>query len=676
MRLRDNDQGLLYDRVTGFGFDRKAGTTRAPKERAEPPAPVRRGPPIPWENPFLALHAAALDTTGDSRLPFDEATWEPADGDVVGIDVESFINVFVVCAMRFRDGARAAFEISDRSAKRGGVSLRSILDSSTVVTFNGLTYDLPMIAAALRGATPAQLKEMSDRIIKTSMRRWDVESQYGTIKKIDHIDLLECNPSIRQSLKTLHGRLHGHMLVDLPFHPDRVLSKREINLLTLYCFNDLEATQGLWSALAEPQALREALGKEHNADFRSKSDAQVGEAIVLRAVEKRTGRRATRPVYDETPFRYRPPPFVSFDDPTLVALLDIISEANLRTVGDKIVGFGGANVEIAGRRYHVGIGGLHSTEACQATVADEDYAVEDVDVASEYPNIIMKLGLYPPALGPVFLDVYKEMINERLAAKAQGMKVKADGLKIACNGTWGKTGNLYSSLYAPPITIGVTLTGQLCLLMLIERCEAAGVRVVSANTDGALLRYRRVDKPAVDAIIAEWERATGFQAERTPYAAVYSRDVNCYIALKADGNVKRKGPVADPWEENDLRGQLMKNPQMPVLSRACVALARDRTPLEETIRACTDMRAFVTVIKVTGGAVWRGHELGRVIRFYWSTDGDPIMYVNGSKRVSRTEGARPMIELTKDVPLDLDVERYIYEARELAIDLAMMEDMP
>lgn len=60
--------------------------------------------------------------------------------------------------------------------------------------------------------------------------------------------------------------------------------------------------------------------------------------------------------------------------------------------------------------------------------------------------------------------------------------------KIVLNGTFGKLGSKYSFLYSPNLMIQVTITGQLALLMLIEALEAAGISVVSANTDGIVSR--------------------------------------------------------------------------------------------------------------------------------------------------------------------------------------------
>lgn len=258
-----------------------------------------------------------------------------------------------------------------------------------------------------------------------------------------------------------------------------------------------------------------------------------------------------------------------------------------------------------------------------------------------------------------------------LKAERDRCKIIAEASKLSLNGVYGKLASPYSILYAPRLLIAVTLTGQLAILMLIERAERAGVPTVSANTDGVIFHPRRDLEPALDAVIAAWEADTGFTIERTRYAALYSSSVNTYVAIREDGKVKRKGWISDPWGEGDVREQIKKNPQMTVCSEAVVALARDGTPIERTVRAYADPRAFLTVIKSTNGASWRGHPLGRAIRYYWSLDGDPILTASGG-RVAKTEGARPLPELTEELPPDLDYVRYCEEAVRLAVDLAVL----
>jgi hypothetical protein len=259
-----------------------------------------------------------------------------------------------------------------------------------------------------------------------------------------------------------------------------------------------------------------------------------------------------------------------------------------------------------------------------------------------------------------------------LKAEREKYKTKADGEKIQLNGTFGKLSSIYSPFHSPDLFAAVTLTGQLSILMLIERAQRVGIPVVSANTDGIIFHCQRIREGNLSELIAAWEVETGFGVERTRYRALYSRDVNTYLALKEDGAAKRKGPIADPWSDGDLRGQMSKNPQMTVLSEACLRLARDGVPLETTVHECTDPRMFVTVIKVTGGATWRGHKLGRVVRYYWSRDGEAIGYANANRKVAKTDGAAPLMELTDALPPDLDFDRYCAEAVKLATDLAII----
>lgn len=649
-----------------------------------------------YEDPFLAHHRAALDAAGDAPLRFDNDTWDRASaGDAVGLDVESYGNFFLACFQRFSDGKRLAFELSARVPEFNRRGVLWLMRRYQIITFNGNCYDLEVLRRACCGADPKELKALSDRLIDEPQRWWLAErawsEQFGF--QLDHIDLIETNPSVKQGLKMLGGRLHTRFMVDLPYAPSAWLTPREMNVTTLYCFNDLDMLAALFAQLREPLALRVALGKLYNLQLRSRSDAQVGEAIVKRRVETATGVRLGRAPERATGsyFYYEPPAFLSFRNEKLAGLLK-----ELRTISFGLNGVTGKPImpdllgkfdfQMGSTRYKFGIGGIHSQEAHRALFADDEYALEDIDVASQYPNIIVRLGLYPPAIGPAFLAVYGDAITQRLAAKKrllhdktltdpaerEQLQVLVDGYRIQLNGVYGKLGSP-GHLYAPNLLIATTVTGQLSILMLAERLEAAGISVVSANTDGVVLRYRHPLRSVVNEVLADWEAATGFETERTPYKAIYNSSVNTYIALKPDGKPKLKGTIADPWTTGDLRGQLMKNPQMTVLTQAVLAMLTKGRPMGETIAECADPRAFLTVVKVAAGARWRGHYLGRAVRYYWALDGAPITTADGSRQIGKTEGSRPLQELTDRVPADLDRVRYYEAAIKLAHELGISE---
>lgn len=333
-----------------------------------------------------------------------------------------------------------------------------------------------------------------------------------------------------------------------------------------------------------------------------------------------------------------------------------------------------AEIRINDGVYRLGIGGLHSSESSVAHLADDEYVLIDRDVTSYYPAIIIGQNLHPPQMGKAFQQVYKRIVARRIEAKRVGNKVEADSLKITINGSFGKFGSKWSALFAPQLMIQTTITGQLSLLMLIEALELEGIQVVSANTDGIVIKCRRSDLDFCHEIIRWWERRTGYQTEETEYRALYSRDVNNYIAIKPDGSVKRKGAYADPG--------MMKNPSNVVCSDAVVAFLRDGTPINKFIRQCDDIRKFVTVRTVQGGALdQQGNYLGKAIRWYYSTEVEGVItYAQPTakgtyKKVSRTDGARPLMTLPDEFPKDVDYQWYINEARSILVDVGYAKDV-
>lgn len=319
--------------------------------------------------------------------------------------------------------------------------------------------------------------------------------------------------------------------------------------------------------------------------------------------------------------------------------------------------------------YRMGIGGLHSSESSVAHVASGTTRIVDRDVTSYYPSIILTQGLYPAHMGLAFLSVYQSLVERRIQAKRDGHKVMADALKICVNGSFGKLGSKWSVLYSPDLLIQVTLTGQLALLVLIESLELAGFRVISANTDGVvtLVPTERTDE--FNAMVSAWEMSSGFTTEETEYAALYSKDVNNYIAVKPDGSTKLKGLYATDG--------LQKNPTNAVCVEAVIKFVSGATlgkyPVEDHIYSCKDVSKFLTIRQVKGGAVYGQQYLGKAVRWYYSVRGigQHIAYATNGNKVARSEGARPLMELTDGVPTDLDYDWYIREAQSILSDVGL-----
>ena len=649
------------------------------------------------------------------------------------MDIECYVNYFLVMFRRVDKDTVRYYEQFD-GQKLNTAEIKRILREYKIVTFNGNNYDMSILMLALTGASCEKLKEASDAIIVGQLRNWQFEQQFNVKVPayVDHIDLIE--PAFGQgSLKLYAGRLHSKRLQDLPIEPSAVITVEQRADLRDYCGNsDLVATIDLFNHLAPQIKLREQMTADYGVDLRSKSDAQIAQAVIKRQLTQVLGEQPSKPnIPPGTTFKYTPPKFLQFKTESLQQkLLDIAASSFVIDASGAPVeptSLSGAEVRIGKGVYRMGIGGLHSSETRVAQYADEEYTLLDRDVASYYPAIVLNCGLYPKHLTDAFLNVYRRLVVMRLEAKRSGNKVVADSLKIVINSCFGLLGSKYSVLYAPDLMIQVTVTGQLALLMLIEALELAGIKVVSANTDGIVIRCLRSRKDELVAIVSEWEKQTGFETEETLYKALFSRDINNYVALKEKGGYKGKGAFSEP--------SISKNPQTAICVEAACAWLEYGTPVAETIMRCRDVRKFVTVRTVRGGAIkithseynesltpgqqrvfllkndwevvtpgalavarfthpWvtddpvdvatayrmhcgedRWQYLGKVIRWYYAVGETGALHyktVNskgGRNKVPSSDGAKPLMNLPDELPTDIDYGWYIRETNSMLEDL-------
>jgi len=580
------------------------------------------------------------------------------------IDTEVYANYFLVMFKNIENARYASYEMfKGQELNRSRVI--QLMKENTTVSFNGLGYDIHIITAALEGWPCDAIKRFSDEIIRSNLPAWQVakDNRLRLKHDWDHIDIIDVAPG-KAGLKIYGGRMHAPKLQDLPIAPDALINPEQRVELRRYCKNDLDTTEALYRKLEPAIKLREQIGAQYGGiDLRSKSDAQIAEAVIKYRLHEYTGRSyKPRKVSVGHLCRYEDPKIVNFQGPELQKVFHRILQTGFP------VGSNGAvqmpewlqktKIRIGQNDYQMGIGGLHSCEKGQSVVAGPDQILADFDVASYYPSIILKLKLAPKDMGSDFLLIYQDIVTERLQAKSRGDKLTADTLKIVVNGSFGKLGSMYSALYAPELMIQTTITGQLCLLMLIEWVESVGARVVSANTDGIVVLCDKAREKWLEEAMFDWMLTTSFELERADYRSIHSRDVNNYIAVKPDGKTKRKGVYAEPV--------LSKNPDFTIVTDAAAQFLSKGVPVEDTIRSSTDVRGFVTVRQVTGGGLWRGEYLGKAVRFYYSTQvgrDEHLSYAKNSNKVPRSDGAKPLMTLPAELPDDIDFDRYIEMAR-------------
>lgn len=607
----------------------------------------------------------------------DQEIWNNA-GNTLIFDSETYHNLFLLQFLDIKTRKIIRFQ---KDNTFNAQKLSWLVHSYRTVGFNSIKYDLPLLwFAYLRSSTTEQIKHLSDEIILENAWPKQLEKDYGfTIFPTEHIDLIEVCP-LRGSLKLYGGRLHAKRIQDLPFDPNIQLLDTQFPIVADYNISDLLATEVLFNNLTEQLQLRTDLSREYNQNVMSKSDAQIAETIIGSELKRLTGKWPSKPKIDGSVFfNYKPPAFIQFQTSVLKNVLNKVCETKYSLLESGRLDKSeveNLKIQIGANVYRLGSGGLHSSEKQMALKADHAHKLFDRDVASYYPAIVLNCKLYPSHLGYSFLQVYQAIVDRRIAAKRAKNIAISESLKICINGTFGKTGSPYSVLYAPEMMIQITVTGQLALLMLIERMELSNIPVASANTDGILI-YCPVEKEAeYRSITAMWEQITGFITEETEYDAIYSRDVNAYIAIKKDQTVKGKNLYYDPWRGKTARDgywRFQKNPSTQICIEAIEQFIINSIPIERTIRECTDITKFVAVKNVTGGAHKDGEYLGRVIRWYYAKGIiGTINYITSGNKVPDTEGAKPTMDLPEIFPTDIFYEWYCKKCIDVLYDIGYL----
>ena len=604
-------------------------------------------------------------------------------------DTECYRNYWSIAFLDTESERFKIFELYD-GQELNRPAIAKLLRQWRIVTFNGNNYDRHMIALAMSGATNSQLKNASDDLIVGGLRSWEFSDKYGVSLPdfFDHIDLAEVSPGAAQrpSLKLYGGKMHSRRMQDLPFDPDKLVSPADRVVMREYVLNDLDITRDMYHELKPQLAIRAYVSEKHGMDLRSKSDAQMAEAIIKQEVERRLGKRIYKEDIKPGAFKFEAPEWVSFETPYLRGVFERVMRADFIVRRDGYVVLPEAMtapITIDGATYQMGIGGLHSQESRQTFYADDKYEIQDNDVRGYYPNLMIGSGRFPKNMGYHFQEIFKGIVADREVAKARikecekagdmkgakAAKDEAETGKIMSNGTFGKAGSPYSPLYSPRMMIQTTVSGQLAILMAIERTALAGFRVISANTDGFVTVLPRAERDQFRAILWDWECDTGLFTEETNYRSIHSRDVNNYIAITTDGKVKTKGIFAASGRGLPAAAGLKKNPDVDVCSQAVVAYLTKGTPIETTINTCADVRQFIRIRREKDGANFHARDgeerfLGKAVRWYYSVDGGDIRSADSGKLVGGSTGAMPLMELPEgyDLPDALDTEWYVREA--------------
>jgi len=489
-------------------------------------------------------------------------------------------------------------------------------------------------------------------------REYELSLKQIDLFKIHHYD----NKNRRVSLKRLEFEMDLENIEEMPIHHAKTnLTKDEVFLSLQYCFNDVDATYEFYKITLgdtnhplykgnDQIQLRKDIEEEFGIPCLNYSDSKIGDEIIKKYYCQEKGmevKELPRKGYFRKSIDIKNciAGYVQFETEQLQQFLRNIKRLKLGLQDDFK-----EHIDFYGNVYSFMKGGLHTENKPEIFESDEEYEIIDWDVASYYPAIIINNERYPAHLGKEFLRGYKQMFDKRLELKplAKGdRKIKGivGALKLAVNSVYGKSSDMQSWIYDRQLTMFTTITGELSLMMLIEKYEMNGIQVISANTDGVTIRVRKDLISKMHDINEWWSELTQYVLERTDYKKIIFSTVNDYIAIMPDGGIKKKGDFLTDFE-------LHKNKSARIIPLALEAYYVHDIPVKETILNHKNLYDFCIRRIASKDFHYEGVNLSnettkynKLIRYYVGKNGEKIYKVknkdsqsNAHKRIQVEAG--------------------------------------
>ena len=621
-------------------------------------------------------------------------------------DIETMQELFLVCLYNPETQQWHEFQVSKNTNQIDSfVRFIEAHPEHYFVGYNNLRFDAQVVEWIIRNHNGwheqsalevcAMIAQKAADIIHDA--NFDVFPEYKeewlSFKQIDLFKLHHYdNKNKRVSLKRLEFEMDLDNIEEMPIHHTKTnMTDDEIELTIDYCRNDIYATYEFYLiTIGETEhplykgnnqiELRQDIEAEFGIPCLNYSDSKIGDEMIKKFYCQEKGIQ-----YNELPkkgyFRKQIKmsnciaDYVVFQTPELQAFLKRMKK-NVFGLQDDFK----ESIEFYGNTYSFMKGGLHTENKPKIFEADDENKILDWDVSSYYPAIIISNGRYPQHLGKEFLRGYKAMFDKRLELKPLAKtdkKIKGivGALKLAVNSVYGKSSDMQNWIYDRQLTMFTTITGELSLMMLIEAYELSGIRIISANTDGVTIMVTNELLQKMHEINKWWMDLTTYELEDTNYKKIIFSTVNDYLAIKTDGEIKKKGDFLTDFE-------LHKNKSARIVPIALEHYYVNGVPVGDTIRNHTNIYDFCLRQKASKDFHYEGHSkenktiYNKLIRYYVSNTGEKLMKIKNpdcdtnAADASQVEAGEWVMhvcnKLSKDHPLDnINYDYYIEKAERI-----------
>ena len=603
------------------------------------------------------------------------------------MDIETYKECILYCFLDYNSNNYIIYEVSKNKNQ-----LKEIYDfiknnKLRIITFNGIHFDslitnyiisnyfdlskLSNIDLALH------IYKVSQTVILHEQHPYLKYKYHKLYEEIDVFLLVSKGLRISKKLSLKFYAFNLDMdIMEMPVpHNKTGLTDEDIELVKKYVKQDVNVTKALAIKKKEEINLRIWIRKEYGLNCLSWDAPRIASELLLDNYCNLT--KSKKDLYEyKQEIRNR-----RYEKPSNIKLKDFIPNIFFKTkqfqelYNEVLNSVNGFNKELIVKNYdesyiklQYGSGGIHSFNQNEKYVTTLNKKIIDVDIQSMYPNLIKNLKAFNSFFGDNLLDIYVDIIKQRVEAKKAKQTVKDTFFKLILNSTSGILDNQYSWIFSPEQILALRVTGQLYISRLIEECILNNIKVLSVNTDGVTLEVE--NESLLKQIISNLEQEINLIFEYTYYNFINYKSVNDYIALTDTNKIKVKG-------EYIYEKQLEGSNEFLIVPIAIKEFYVNNVPIEKTIKNHNNIFDFCMGKKISKDyeVYYQGNKVQQLNRIFVSKKG---AYLYKQKK-----GKTTMENVLKDTPvciyntpdnktpqeLNVDFDWYIKKTKEKLLDL-------
>jgi len=471
-------------------------------------------------------------------------------------------------------------------------TLRTIKRNTLLIGFNIKMYDLQILSAIVKGATPQQVFKISNTIINENGKKNLSDEGREYYHKYSFQDLKD-DFGVVGSLKKFESNF-GYMVKEcpVPFTTPNMTKEQKAEMIE-YCKHDVFATAMMWKNREDYLKSKKIIARMCNIPL-DQAYKQSHPKLACTILEC----REMQPIINEP---LKSPPHLRNYCVKHLGERIVERVMNLRPSGELFKAESFTEIWFE-NNVMFGDGGLHSVLDTDIHLKTNDkYLLVDIDVTSYYPSLMTKGKLLTRATTNA--DRFQDLLNTRLEfkklKKAKDPRYNGEfdtALKLLINGLYGAMGNKNMTAYDPCMRSSICRVGQLMLVALCQRIyKECGAKILKTNTDGILVYIERTKLDDMKAIVKDWENESGFEMDYKYLDEIWQKNVSNYIQVinRAENKLCLRGSwVGQAYPNNERRNPL----HAPICQRAVVEFLVHGTPIEQTIMNCDSLLEFCYTI--------------------------------------------------------------------------------